>query len=139
MWVVACLEFLDDHKSRGQNWAELGAVSVHGSEADAQRGRRDVLVQLLVHKDLVDFELEGGYGPEGFWKEMARHLKKCPPSVPSEEDAAREAAALLRTCPDDELESFYAARVKSESVPRRWSVYVRHVEDTAITERLHSH
>ena len=133
MWVVACLEFLDDYKSRGQAWAELGDVSVHRSEADALRGRRDVIVQLLVQKDLVGLELEGGYGPEGFWKEMARHLKECP-CLPSEEDAAREAARLLHKCPDDELESFYVARVKGESVPKRWSVYVRHVENTAIPE-----
>ena len=128
MWVVACLEFLDDYKSRGEDWAKLGALTVHRSEADASRGRRDMLEQLLVRKDLVGLEIEGGYGPEGFWEEMARHLKKCP-SVPSEEDAAREAAQLLRTCPEDELEAFYEARVNGESVPRRWAVCVRHVED----------
>ena len=128
MWVVACLEFVDDYKSRGEDWAKLGALTVHRSEADASRGRRDMLEQLLVRKDLVGLEIEGGYGPEGFWEEMARHLKKCP-SVPSEEDAAREAAQLLRTCPEDELEAFYEARVNGESVPRRWAVCVRHVED----------
>jgi hypothetical protein len=128
MWVVACLEFLDDYKSRGEDWAKLGALTVHRSETDASRGRRHMLERLLVRKDLVGLEIEGGYGPEGFWKEMARHLKQCP-SVPSEEDAAREAARLLRTCPDDELEAFYEARVKGESVPRRWSVCVRHVEE----------
>ena len=133
MWVVACIEYLDDYKSRGQDWARLGAVSVYRSEAEARRGRRDVLVQLLVQKDLVGLELEGGYGPEGFWKEMARHLIECT-SVPSEEDAAQEAARLLRLCPDKELESFYAARVKGESVPRRWSVDLRHVGDAALPE-----
>jgi len=133
MWVVACLEFLDDYKSRGLNWAELGAVSVHRSKADALRGQRDLLVQLLVQKDLVGFELEGGYGLEGFWKEMARHLKECP-CLPSEEDAAQEAMRLLQKCPNEELESFYGARVKGESVPKRWSVYVRHVENFAVPE-----
>ena len=127
MWVLACLEFLDDYKSRGLPWAELGAVSVHESEADACKGRRDLLVQLLVHKDLIGLELEGGYGPEEFWKEMAKHLQKCA-AVPSEEDAAREAEQLLCECPDDELESFYAARVKGESCPKRWSIFIRQVE-----------
>ena len=64
---------------------------------------------------------------------MARHLKECP-CLPSEEDAAREAARLLHKCPDDELESFFVARVKGESIPKRWSVYIRHVENAAILE-----
>jgi hypothetical protein len=125
------LEFRDDYKSRGEEWAKLGDIKLYGNEADAVRGRRESLLRLLIDEDLVGFELEGGYGPEGFWKEMARHLKECG-SVPSEEDAVSEASLLLRSCPDAELESFYTARVKGESVPRRWTVEVRRIEDAAM-------
>ena len=131
MWVVACLEFRDDYKSRGEEWAKLGDIKLYGNEVDALRGRRESQVRLLIDEDLVGLELEGGYGPEGFWKEMAQHLKECG-STPSEDDAASEALHLLRSCPDAELESFYAVRAKGESVPRRWSVEVRHIEDAAM-------
>ena len=139
MWVVACIEFLDDYKSRGLDWAKLGAVSVYRSESDARRGRRDALVQLLVKADLVGLELEGGYGPEEFWKVMVQHLKECPSVPPEEDTAAQEATRLLQSCSDAELESFYAARLKGESVPNRWSVEVRHVEEAAAHEPCDKH
>lgn len=131
MWLVACLEFLDDHKSRGKDWAELGAVRLYASELEALQGRRDAMVNLLIDRDLVAIELEGGYGHEHFWREMARHLPHCPEQplgdAENEIDLVQETSQLLSACSDAELLAFYEARVKGQFVRRRWSIVLREI------------
>jgi len=79
VWVVTCLEFLDDCEARGEPWADLNTVSVHVSRDEAMLARRALVLQILEELDdedprHSDLRKLADQALEALWRERCRGL-----------------------------------------------------------------